>query len=421
MRPLRLALAFVALLAACALPAHAQETPAPEGTAPPADPQIVVKPVDGSPDRARSWSELSRSLDVEQEAVLMPDGTTKRIDGLTVRALLERFSMAETPYSEVRVPKADLTELVVTQQQVLLSRFSPARSAIVFMDDDGWLKLVRPAGGEGSDTTEIAAVAADGRLVLTLVKGAAVTANTTSAYVGERITFTVAPPPGFSSDQLSYEWDFNDGSPLLRTDDRTVTHAFERTGAFNVSATIYVDGQRWRPETAAPFVEVGISEVSQERSRRRSRDARQAGDRERDPEAGGGDPDPGPTGGLPDGDGGGPLAGAGPSSTPEIPSTPAATPPPPAAQPQPRAPPRRAQAPAEPEGETVTGYLLASADGQPLPAGGSQRTDRQPLVAEAASTPLEIPALAWVLAGLAALVVLGWALESRTTLPYFRP
>lgn len=75
-----------------------------------------------------------------------------------------------------------------------------------------------------------------------------------------------------------------------------------------------------------------------------------------------------------------------------------------------------------PQGETVDGYLLASA-GAPLPilATADAAAPGTPGLPEDEHTPLHVPAVVWVLGGLAALVLIGWGLEARTTLPYFKP
>ncbi len=113
----------------------------------------------------------------------------------------------------------------------------------------------------------------------------------------------------------------------------------------------------------------------------------------------------------------------GPTYTP-----PAATPvtPPPAQprQPKPRRAPEQRRAPVAemPAGETVDGYLLASADVPLALAGGAAAARTQTAaIRQPDDAPLQVPTAVWVAVGLLALVVLGWGLESRTTLPYFRP
>lgn len=137
-----------------------------------------------------------------------------------------------------------------------------------------------------------------------------------------------------------------------------------------------------------------------------------------------------PSSGGGGGTGGGDWSGGGDTTyTPPVsspPVTPAATPtPPPTPKPRPQREPRRAPEPTPaPAGETVDGYLLASADVELAAAGGSAAEQAR---AEAArlpqpdDDPLQVPTAVWVAVGLLALVVLGWGLESRTTLPYFRP
>jgi hypothetical protein len=115
-----------------------------------------------------------------------------------------------------------------------------------------------------------------------------------------------------------------------------------------------------------------------------------------------------------------PAAAAAPPPTPDpAPSTPVRR------APVRRAPQRRAAAPELPQGEQVDGYLLASATGVPVPPSAAV-TPADPQLAALTSPPqddraLHVPTPVWVALGLLLLVVLGWGLESRTTLPYFRP
>jgi hypothetical protein len=72
----------------------------------------------------------------------------------------------------------------------------------------------------------------------------------------------------------------------------------------------------------------------------------------------------------------------------------------------------------QPQGTLVSGTLLASASATPLPAAASARGGQDGTPTD---SPLRIPAIAWVAAGLAAILALGWALEARHTPPFWQP
>jgi opacity protein-like surface antigen len=125
------------------------------------------------------------------------------------------------------------------------------------------------------------------------------------------------------------------------------------------------------------------------------------------------DPDPPPparsqgTGGA-----GGVFGGIGTGATTSTGSTAPAPP-----RPRRRAP--RRSTPREASGRTVvSGTLLAAADAAPL-AGGLPRAARQ--AAADRGELLQIPTGAWVALGIAALLALGWAIEGRTTRPFWQP
>ena len=76
------------------------------------------------------------------------------------------------------------------------------------------------------------------------------------------------------------------------------------------------------------------------------------------------------------------------------------------------------RAPRPPQGTLVSGTLLASASATPLPAGATERAGQGGTPSDG---PLRIPAIAWVAAGLVAILALGWALEARHTPPFWQP
>lgn len=424
-RPLRLVLAFVALLAAGALPAHAQETP-PAGSPPASDPMIVLN-VNDQRLRERPWSDFADVRDVRQRTVLLPDGSTKVVDGITLRALLEKFVVGTTAYTAVETTSEDGSQMKILATQILQDVGS---QVLLYVDEQGVLHLLRPRTDEDGRPIEVA-TAVNGALNLSLVAGASLDASPRRARVNQLVTFTVTPPPGLDPAAIEYEWNFNNDELPVRNRRTTMSKSFKRSGDYNPIVTLYIGGIAH--DDLPPSVEVNIVEAPPIRDRSAQEPGRRRGDGRGGRSRGGGEGTGGDgsgSGGATTGGGtGSGSGGAGttspPASAPTAPPAPAApsppvTPPPaprPRAEPRPR--PRARATPPAPAGESVTGYLLASAAGVPLAAGGGQSARARP--AETDGDPLQIPAVAWVLFGIAGVVMLGWALESRTTLPYFKP
>jgi hypothetical protein len=83
--------------------------------------------------------------------------------------------------------------------------------------------------------------------------------------------------------------------------------------------------------------------------------------------------------------------------------------------------PPRAVVVTPPQGDLVSGTLLDAADSAPLTAGYGASGARAREGATATDAPLHVPVGVWVAAGLAALLGLGWALESRHAPPFWQP
>lgn len=422
-RPLRLVLAFVALLLAVALPAHAQETPPPGGSPLPAA-TITIDLGDNGQPRTRPWSDFDALRDVRQQQVTLPGGTTKTVDGITLRTLLARMLISSKSYTLVTATDAAGGEIVVLAPQILQR---VGDQVIVFADEQGVLHLLRPPSEADPNGIQLA-TAVDGTLRLTLRATARLIPSPPQVRVNELVQFRVILPPGLDPAAVEFEWDFNNNEPPVRNRRPTMSKSFKSVGAYNPSVTLYIGGVADRD--FPPSAEVRVIEPPRAGGRRRG--AHESGNRRRADGQDGGDDRSGGNGDGTGTDGGGTGGGAGgsgtgspttapPAAAPSAPA-PAATPPPAQPRAQPRREPRARAPPPEPEGELVDGYLLASTGGAPLPDGGAARARSDTVVPAAdVATPFDVPAIVWVLGGLAALVVLGWALESRTTLPYFKP
>jgi hypothetical protein len=429
--PLRIAIALAALLFAAALPAQAQQG------ANPVDQRVVVVPSSGGDGQEVLWSQLVDHVDATSLTFTDTTGRKRTVTGASLGLIFGRLGIAPATWSGISVARAEGGETAISSQQMLATADT---AGIVFMDGDGVLKLLRQTTSDPPTGYELAS-AIDGTLRVTLAQEAKVTASRSEAYVGERIRFSATVPPGLDPARVTYEWEFNDDEEPVRTPDSIVSRSFERAGLYNVTATFYVDGRRWDPEALAPSAAVRVVEQptgpparreggtgtrgrARDRGRGRGRGGAQGSVQEDDPpEQEESDPPVTPTDDSPSTPAYTPPASTPPAYTP--PATPEPTPvPEPRPRPKPKPKPkpeRRAPVETVPQGETVEGYLLASAGAPlPVPADGEAEA-RRPDELDEPSKPLHVPAVVWVLVGLGALVVLGWGLESRTTLPYFKP
>lgn len=427
---LRLALALAALLFAVALPAQADPTPD--------DPLLSVVVAEGQPPVTIAWSQLAGHLDAE--TVAYDKGRQRTSRGIYLDSALALAGILPQTYSAI-VPLGSGAELLGKADLI-------RHAGILFRAEDGTLRLLRtsatalPGGERWVDAT-------DGTLALRLDRRAELIASMDEAEPGGELTFYVSIPPALDPATVSYEWDFNDDRAPQRTSEPFVSHRFQARGRqdtpYNVSATLYVDGRRY--DEMLPLIKtitVVIPEGDKYKglgagagngkahSSGRGRSGVSDGERRRtDEQPTSGGSGGGSGSGTGAGSGGGYADSGSDSSTPP-PATQAPVTPPPAATPPPTPRPRRVpraqrRAPATetaPAGETVDGYLLASADVPLASAGGAGEAARAATargLPQPDDDPLRIPTAAWVAAGLLALVVLGWGLESRTTLPYFRP
>ncbi|MDW5593200.1 PKD domain-containing protein [Conexibacter stalactiti] len=432
--PLRALLALAALLIACAVPAQAQEAP-PAGTA--QDPIVSIQPADpAAAPLTIPWSRLINHL--SGAPFWVPDGENGQrsvMASVSLRTILNLFDLELTTYNAVAAPRAGTYDLVMSGQSLMAN----SMTAGVFQDTDGQLKLVRSATGD--DARIIVVPSADNVLRLNLRQEPAVTALPSGVREGGSIRFVVTVPFGYDPASLTYEWYINDAAGTrFKTSEPGTVRRFDEAGDYNVTVTYLQNG---RPIDSGQGL-TSFAVISRERpddgylperdrDRVRTAGGRGKGVRDAPQEDA---PDDAATDApeVPQTSGDGSYNGGGSSGY--TPPAPAATPPPtpdpaptaPATPvrraPQRRAPARRAAAPELPQGETVDGYLLASATGVPVvPSAAITPADQELLGLKPpqADRSLHVPTGVWVALGLLLLVVLGWGLESRTTLPYFRP
>ncbi|MDO8186865.1 hypothetical protein Q5424_12740 [Conexibacter sp. JD483] len=411
---LRILLALVALLLAVALPAQADT----------ADPLLAITAEDGQPPVTIPWSQLAGHLDAD--GVAYDSGTKTTPKGISLDSALALAGVAPETYSRVAAGAN------VSIGKIALIR----HAAILFRSDDGRLQLLRSSAAVDDGPERLVEPAADGTLAVRLDRTPQLFPSMREVRPGGELTFYATLPAEIDPRTVVYEWEFNDGKNVQRTTTASVTRSFQARNRqdtpYDVSVTYYVNGARY--DDMLPLstrIDVVLSDEDKykgERGRnaqqsstrgRRRPDARQPSSRtpaETPP------PEPAPTPSYtPDADGTDSDSGA--VGTPTPTPAPAQTPPPQQPRRAPAKTRRATVAPPAPAGETVDGYLLASADIAPALAGGAAEKERlQQLKAPAPDDkPLDVPTPVWVAIGLLALVVLGWGLESRTTLPYFRP
>jgi hypothetical protein len=424
----RLVVALAALLFAVALPAQADPTTD--------DPVLSVVVEEGKPPVTIAWSRLAGQLDAEA-GVAYDKGTRRTQRGIYLDSALALAGLPRQTYSDVTVD--DPGGLMATTADLI------RHAAILFRAEDGTLRLLLT-----SDATAVGdrwADAVDGTLALRLTRRAQLIASMPEVQSGGELSFYASIPPQLDPARVSYEWDFNDEREPRRTSEPSVTHRFQARGRqdtpYTVSVTLYVDGKRFddmlplftRITAIIPegdkYTGLGADAGNgKAHSSGRGRDgSRDDGARSSDePPAAGGSGNGGGTGnggGDAGGSFGGDTAVTPPPSTPQTPVVPPpSASPPPAPRRAPRAHRRAPTTPTAPAGETVDGYLLASAE-VPLSSSGGAAEESRAVEARGLPQPhddaLRIPTAAWVAVGLLALVVLGWGLESRTPLPYFRP
>lgn len=395
-----LALALAVLAAASASLARA------DGAAPAAA-TVTIAPSDGGSPRTLDLATLADRFDVHDATYTLraADGATSATtvaEGISVGALLDAAGIARDAFGYLTVPGSDGSSALVIADDVAGTDQGPP---VVWSDAQG-LHFLRPVRNDDDVNAEDLVTAPDGMLTLQLETGDPVkpqaSVSTLHPRVGDPVVFSASLAVGVLRPGWGYQWYLADRSGLPRG--ATITHRFRSAGTYATQVNVVdASGQTIGP---AGVVNLHVAPARM----RPAHGAHGAGDG-RDGSAG---TDTGSGGGT--GAGSGTGAGTGGSAV----AAPAEVPPSARAASAPPAP-RHVPAPrSRPRADLVSGTLIASASAAATPAGGAQAA--RAAVHEAASDgPLHVPVGVWVAVGLVLLLALGWALESRHTLPFWQP
>ncbi len=382
-----------------------------EGQPPPAA-SVTIVPSDGRAARTLALADLVAQQDVHDALYTLraADGATSPLPvsaGISLEALLRAAGLEQDAFTYVEVARPDGSAAFVVRDQLAVGEGGPP---VVWGDEQG-AHFLRPSTADDDPNAADHVVQTSGSLHVELRTGdplaPRVSASALRARPNEPIDFSATLVAGELSAGMSFSWYFDDSRFATGA---SVTHRFRRAGTYTVLLTIVRGGE------AVGLPGVVVVRIVAPRREREQDGARRSGEARSGGRAGDG------AGGSGDGTGTGTGSGAGggaptaPAFTP-VPEAPAPVAPPP--EPVPTPPTRRAQQPAEPQGELVSGTLLASASGPP-PAGG----DAGPSASargDAPADPLDVPLGVWIAIGLGAIVALGWTLESRHTLPFWQP
>jgi hypothetical protein len=381
---------------------------------------LTITPSNGGAPRSLTLADLAGSFDVHgvTYTVRAADGTsstTTVADGISLTALLAAAGLDTDAFDYIELPKADGTSAILMRDD--LGGTDEGRPVV--WSDAGGVHFLRPSSGEGDANGADLVTLADGApLALALKRGAPlvprIAVSALRARPRERVDFNASLVGGAPlGPGLDYQWYF-DGTGTVRG--ANVSHRFPRPGTYLVLLNV-VRGDG----TSIGMPDTVNVRVVRPHERRRD-DARRSGEAQGgagDGSGGSGAGGSGSGGTGVGGDAGAGSAGAGagaPASAPRSPSAPLAAVPPTAAAPR-RAPHHTPATRRTPPGELVSGTLLASASTAAAPAGTSRAAAR----GAAADGPLHVPVGVWMAVGLVVLLALGWALESRHTLPFWQP
>jgi hypothetical protein len=413
LRPRLLALALAVLATSCASLARADDAAPPP--APPAT--VAIAPSGGGAARTLALADLAAQRDVHDATYTLraADGATSSVtvaDGISLTALLAAAGLDADAFTYLEVARPDGTSALVLRDDLGGGEEGPP---VVWADAAG-VHLLRPSSGGDDANADDLVTFADGSLSLQLRTGDPVqpriAVSKLRAGPNERIDFSASLAAGTLGAGMEFQWYFDGSGTVFGAN---VSHRFPRPGTYVVLLNVV----RRSGES------LGLPDQVRIRVVRPQRDERSGGARGSGESQGGRDG----SGGAGSGDGAGGSdaaggSGAGGSGTGDAAApafAPVAPPPahaPPAAvAPTPR--PHPDPAPRAARGTLVSGTLIAAAGVAAAPAGGVQAA--RAARGAAADGPFHVPVGAWVALGLVLLLALGWALESRHTLPFWQP
>ena len=301
---------------------------------------------------------------------------TRFAGGMSIRSLVAQAGVDPASVTFVNVTRDDAGQIALTRAQLsaariidngTTTRFVHGATTITATADTGPLQV----SINGGDMTVVASVSRS-----------RIEANESVSF-SARVRFA---PPGA---QLTFEWDFNDGSPRKRG--RNVTHVYKFGGDYAARVTVTgTSGSTGRCATSCighDDVEVSVGEPPPE------------------PPAA----PPGPGGGAGTGPGSGAGTGTGMGGTGGGAGTgaggdPGATDPATAAEPEPKPEPKPKPKPKKPFGVTISGVLISgpgtTIDKLPTGSAAGAPSGRRPTRRADGDAPIDLP-----LAALAALAV----------------
>ena len=365
---------------------------------------VTIAPSGGGPARALDLGTLAARFDVHDAAytVRAADGSTSRVtvaDGISLGALLAVAGLDGDPFTYVEIPRPDGS----TSSYVLADHVGDtgAGPPVVWADGQA-VHFLRPSGGADDPNADDELAFAGGTLALELHTGELlvprIRVSTTVPRPHQAVRFSASLAAGALAPGMAFQWYFDGGAYVVGA---SVTHRFASPGPYKVQLNV-VRGTT--NVTHLPTI-VHIRVVAELRRHQASRRR-----------AGGGAGAGGGSGSGASGHGGGTAVGGVVTTGAQQPPAARGL----ARRPAPAA--RRPPSPARrPQGTLVSGTLLAAASAAAAPAPGAPGAPAAPTAGAAAHGPLHVPVGAWVAIGLAALLALGWALESRHTLPFWQP
>ena len=390
LRALVLAGVAAALLVVVAQLAHASD--------PPPVAQVTIQPAGGGAPRTLAFADLAAAHDVHGVGYTLrsADGSTRTVtvaDGISLAALLRAANVDPAGFY-VEVARPDGTPVFVLHDQVV----SELEGQVVLWSDADGLHFLRPSTGSDDVNDGDTFVAPNGTLALGLRTGeplgVRIDASALRGRPHQPISFRAVLLHGRDAAGVTFEWYFADGTPQAH--DERVVHRFRSAGTYPVQVNVK---QRGRALETHDVRLIHITAAPAKHHHHHAATGGQGGG------AGDGGAGAGGGGAIPSGS---TTGGGAPTTTPH-----------PRSHKHRHAHHRPApRAPQQPQGTLVSGTLLASASATPLPAAASARGGQDGTPSD---SPLRIPAIAWVAAGLAAILALGWGLEARHTPPFWQP